>query len=76
MPMPIWIRMKRKRFSTLEHREPHEVDGGEEADEVVLFRALCEEGLGDNPSRTSKEELNKEPLRDLIQKAPIIFSAG
>ena len=46
-----------------------EVEVGEEGG-IAMVRALGEEGLDDNPSRTSKE-LNKEPHRNQTHKVPL-----
>ena len=52
-----------------DRQETLEVEVGEEEDEVAMVRVMGEEGLDDNPSRTSKE-LSKEPLRAQMCKVP------
>ena len=49
--------------------ETFEVEVGEE-DGIAMVRALGEEGLDGNPSRTNKE-LNKEPLRIPMYNVPL-----
>ena len=53
-----------------DRQETLEVEVGEEEDEVAMVRAMGEEGMDDNPSRTN-QELNKEPHRNQMHKAPL-----
>ena len=70
MAMLTWITMReRRKFSMPDRQEISEVEVGEE-DGVAMVRVTGEEGLDDNPSRTSKE-LNKEPHRNQTHKVPL-----
>ena len=53
----------------LDRQETFEVEVGEE-DGIVMVRASGEEGLDDNPSRTSKV-LNREPHRNQMHKVAL-----
>ena len=52
-----------------DRQEISEVEVGEE-DGVAMVRGTGEEGLDDNPSRTSKE-LHQEPHRNQTRKVPL-----
>ena len=68
--MLTWIMMREKRkFSIPDRHGTFEVEVGED-DGIAMVRASGEEGLDDNPSRTSKE-LNKEPHRNQMHKVPL-----
>ena len=57
------------RFSTLDHPETSDVEGGGQC-EAVTVHVSAEEALAHaKPTRTHKEQLNKEALRVLTHNA-------